>query len=66
VGRSRRGQSSVAPGFSNWLYRLWLHAEHHGFRGGGTATDWQAAEAETDAAFNKGEDASIHWHVIRA
>ena len=38
----------------------YFHAEHRGFNGGDAVTDWLAAEAEIDAALNKGEGASVH------
>lgn len=38
----------------------YFHAEHRGFIGGDPVADWLAAEAEIDAALNKGEDASVH------
>ena len=38
----------------------YFHAEHRGFNGGDPVADWLAAEAEIDAALNKGEDASVH------
>jgi len=38
----------------------YFHAEHRGFNGGDPMEDWLAAEAEINAAHNKGEDASIH------
>ena len=38
----------------------YFHAEHRGFNGGDPLEDWLAAEAEINAAHNKGEDVSIH------
>jgi Protein of unknown function (DUF2934) len=38
----------------------YFHAEHRGFDGGDPVADWLAAEAEIDAALNKGEDAIVH------
>lgn len=38
----------------------YFHAEHRGFNGGDPVADWLAAEAEINAALNKGEAASIH------
>jgi len=38
----------------------YFHAEHRGFNGGDPVADWLAAEAEIDAALNKGEAATVH------
>lgn len=38
----------------------YFHAEHRGFKGGDPVADWLAAEAEIDAALNKGVGASVH------
>jgi hypothetical protein len=38
----------------------YFHAEHRGFNGGDPVADWLAAEAEINAALNKGEAVSIH------
>ena len=38
----------------------YFHAEHRGFKGGDPVADWLAAEAEINAALNKGESASVH------
>lgn len=38
----------------------YFHAEHRGFIGGDPVADWLTAEAEIDAALNKGKDASVH------
>lgn len=38
----------------------YFHAEHRGFKGGDPVADWLAAEAEIDAALNKGKGAGTH------
>ena len=38
----------------------YFHAEHRGFNGDDSVADWLGAEAEIDAAPNKGKDASVH------
>jgi hypothetical protein len=38
----------------------YFHAERRGFIGGDPVADWLTAEAEINAALNKGEDASVH------
>ena len=38
----------------------YFHAEHRGFKGGDPVADWLAAEAEIDAAPNKGKGAGSH------
>lgn len=38
----------------------YFHAEHRGFKGGDPVADWLAAEAEIDAALNKGEGTGSH------
>jgi len=38
----------------------YFHAEHRGFNGGDPMADWLAAEAEIDAAHDKGDIAVAH------
>jgi hypothetical protein len=56
---SDRLDRKIAEHHDRVAVAAYFRAEHRGFNGDQLA-DWLAAEAEIDAALNKGEDTSVH------